>query len=58
MTHRELSIGLFVDSMLSQLPPETTRRDYVAKTITLFVTARRRSKLRALGFIFKDTIKL
>jgi len=37
MTHRELSIGLFVDSMLSQLPPETTRRDYVAKTITLFV---------------------
>ena len=37
MTHREMSIGLFIDAMFSQLPLETRKRNYVAKTIVLFV---------------------
>ena len=37
MTHREISIGLFVDAMFSQLPSKVLRKDYVRKTSALFV---------------------
>ena len=37
MTLKEISIGLFVDAMFSQLPKEVLSRDYVAKTAQLII---------------------